>query len=492
MRQYQVMIVEDEDIIRTGIRKLIGEMDLPIRGVSEASSGSVALELMRQEPADIVVTDIRMDDGDGLALIRSMAHAGMRAKSIILSGYGQFAYAQQAITLGVSEYLLKPVKRKALRDALDKLIAQMETESAKPGDRLPEERGPEIEYRHLLAVSIYADGGPVSEKLRAWPCRKLDADGREAVVCAYAAPSRSGGYPALLIGTDDADAAEGRGLHAIIAEALRNEGVEAFVGISEPLAGKSAADRLPQLYEQSAEALDYRLLKGGNGFYYADVCTPPPPISAPSLFAQSIRSTLQDGDGPALSDAVGEWLRFMLGRRESTPTRIIEPLHHLLAYASFVYGGGSEALAGLDELVGMYRSASDIDEFRTCVLARFSAALDGAASRSAPHDSRAISFIISFLDRHYERDITLHDAAGQVFMNPSYFSTLFKKKTGINFIHYLQRLRIEKSKALLADPRLKVYEIAARTGFKDEKYFFKVFKNVTGITPNEYRDRRTM
>jgi len=115
---------------------------------------------------------------------------------------------------------------------------------------------------------------------------------------------------------------------------------------------------------------------------------------------------------------------------------------------------------------------------------------EAKAAGNGAFDSNAISFIVQYLECHYDKDITLRSAADQIFMNPSYFSSLFKKKTGINFVHYLQKLRIEKSKALLRDPKYKIYEVATKIGFADEKYFFKVFKNVTGITPNEYRDRR--
>lgn len=254
---YSMLIVEDEDIIRAGIRKIVEGMKLPIAPIAEASGGRQALQLAKEQRFDLLITDIRMEDGDGLDLLRNLARADLHSKAIILSGYGEFAYAQQAISLGVCEYLLKPIKRSKLQDTLTHLIAQLDKEQA------------ELEV------------------------------GRE-----------------------------------------------------------------------------------------------------------------------------------------------VRP--------------GSE----------------DSEE----------------AVRALPYDNNAITFITAYIDEHYAEDLTLRAAADQVFMNPSYFSSLFKKKTGINFIAYVQRVRIEKSKELLRNPQYKIYEVATKVGFADEKYFFKVFKNIAGVTPNEFRD----
>lgn len=270
---YRLLIVEDEDIIRQGISKIIQDMSLPLTDILEARSGSEALALARSERVDMVISDIRMERGDGLTLIRQLREEGLCRHFIIISGYGEFAYAQQAISLGVSEYLLKPVKKRNLADALGKLLGLLEQEQEQVKMAVPP--------NGLLAA---ADQAPLHEDLNR--------------------------------------------------------------------------------------------------------------------------------------------VRPDLG-----------PLPH------------------------------------------------------AP-ESNAISFILQYMDQHYNENITLKSAADRIYMNASYFSTLFRKKTGITFVHYLQKLRIERAKELLLDPQYKIYEVAVKVGFVDEKYFFKVFKNCEGVTPNEYRDNR--
>lgn len=278
---YRLLIVEDEDIIRQGISKIIQDMALPLTAILEARSGSEAMALARSERVDMVISDIRMERGDGLSLIRQLREEGLCRHFIIISGYGEFAYAQQAISLGVSEYLLKPVKKKNLADALGKLLGLLEQE----------------QEQAKIAATNHG-----------------------------------------LLTTAD---------HGLVAVADHTQGLEGFNRIRQDLG-------------------------------------------------------------------------------------------------------------------------------------------------TLPHapESNAISFILQYMEHHYDQNITLKSAADRIYMNASYFSTLFRKKTGITFIHYLQKLRIERAKELLLDPQYKIYEVAVKVGFVDEKYFFKVFKNCEGVTPNEYRDNR--
>lgn len=107
-------------------------------------------------------------------------------------------------------------------------------------------------------------------------------------------------------------------------------------------------------------------------------------------------------------------------------------------------------------------------------------------------DNAAIDTIVSYIYEHYRDNISLNMAANIVYMNPNYFSTLFKKVTGMNFIKYIQKVRTEKAKELLVQLDLKVYDVSKFVGFSNEKYFFKVFKEFEGITPSDYRYQHRM
>ncbi|BBI31502.1 response regulator [Cohnella abietis] len=517
---YRLLIVEDEDIIRAGIRKIIQEMDLSIECILEAASGKEALEIAKQQNVEIIVTDIKMDNGDGLALIRNLAEAQLQSKSIILSGYGQFSYAQQAISLGVNEYLLKPIKKKKLYDALSKLINQLDSE-LKAAKSLPAEETSNlrqqrallemaqgkhavseipsllssvdllISSRYLATASIYAGNSTVDISNLINQITQMS----HPAMTIYAACESESRYILLLLGTDDSTMVSNRQIHSILASLLTECGVEdrqaLRVGISDYF---EALELLPRSIEQSAYALDFRLLRpGSRHFYYRETVPLGRTSVAPNVFLQTIRNALHEGNLRVLPDALNSWFRFIQEQQEVTPSFVVDTIYNLLVYSEFISDEEQDWNSRThSDLTRMYRNSTTLDAFNDFVKQRFTFTHTpkGPAARKVPYDSNAISFIIKYMEMHHDQDITLRSAADQIFMNPSYFSTLFKKKTGINFIHYLQKLRIEKSKELLQNPQYKIYEVATKIGFSDEKYFFKVFKNITGITPNEYRDKR--
>ena len=119
---YKVLIVDDEQLIRSGMIARFQYLNFKFERIREAASGVEALALPEKEPADIVITDIRMPDMDGLEMLRE-GRAVCPFHAIIISGYGEFDYAQQAIRLGVAEYLLKPVDVNELKNCLRRIAA---------------------------------------------------------------------------------------------------------------------------------------------------------------------------------------------------------------------------------------------------------------------------------------------------------------------------------------------------------------------------------
>jgi two-component system response regulator YesN len=95
---------------------------------------------------------------------------------------------------------------------------------------------------------------------------------------------------------------------------------------------------------------------------------------------------------------------------------------------------------------------------------------------------------IDYIQKHYKEQITLNIVAEHVYVSTSYLSRMFKKELGINFIDYLNGLRIEKAKELLMDPKYKTYEVAEKVGINDAHYFSRLFKKYVGISPTEFKD----
>ena len=123
---YQIFVVEDELLIRQNIRNMVEKMQGPYAFCGEASDGEMALSMIQELMPDILLTDIRMPFLDGLGLIRHAKAMMPWLKVAIISGYGDFEYAQKAISLGVDQYLLKPVRQAELVQAVEAMAAQIE------------------------------------------------------------------------------------------------------------------------------------------------------------------------------------------------------------------------------------------------------------------------------------------------------------------------------------------------------------------------------
>jgi len=237
---YEILIAEDETIIRKGLIKIITEMDICFGKIYEASNGLEAADIIKRYKPSIVITDIRMPIKDGLDFISEVRNNHHDIRFIIISGYSEFSYAQKAISYNVTEYLLKPIKKDKLYNALIKAIEQLRT--------------------------------------------------------------------------------------------------------------------------------------------------------------------------------------------------------------------------------------TNINKYKNNTY------------------SHSINCAISYIVENFNQNISLTEVANYLDLNPSYLSSIFKKETGMGFTEYLHQIRIEKAKQLLSQPYLKIYEISQKVGFTDDKYFYKIFKELTGLTPSKYRD----
>ena len=124
--RHNILIVDDEQLIRQGLRARIEYLGIDVDEMFEADNGLMALGIQDAHPIDLVITDICMPDMDGLELIQQMQKKNNQIQFIVLSGYAEFSYAETAIRLGVKAYLLKPVSNDDLKEAFDKVYKEME------------------------------------------------------------------------------------------------------------------------------------------------------------------------------------------------------------------------------------------------------------------------------------------------------------------------------------------------------------------------------
>lgn len=517
MTRYRAIVVDDEPRVRKGLNALIPRLDPEWDVVGEAKNGIEAIELVKREMPDLVISDIRMPQMNGLDLLNALKEYPVHV--VILSGYGFFEYAQTAIKFGAFDYLLKPVKPAEIESLLKRLkehrqqpkIAAVSAahralnyanwwkewlngseEAAGYADKLREQLPPDPEryavmiieidrYDELIMEDQWGDKQLVLFAVRNIVHELLSENGQP-----HASPLfTQGPQLAYAIVADQSNRFDPRRL---IEEVRKWVKISITVGVSEEQDGFAS---LPHLYGQAKDALQNKWIYG-EGL----VCS----------YEDSAKEDMDAGDYPSAIDEA-----IVRGIRGGDSVKALEQLNEFVAQVKSAHANFRQfRRIGLQLLSSVYRvvyenklqvklegAAQQPQElfhrnFTAEEYVNFMSELIGAIisslewSRQQKHN-RTLEKSIEFIRANYAKDLSLEDVAAQVQMSGNYFSTLFKQETGENFTEYLTRLRIEKAKSLMMNADLRLYEISQLVGYQDVKYFSRLFKKNVGVTPAEYR-----
>lgn len=517
---YRVIVVDDEPVIRRGLRETIEWDSLGLEVAGEAADGVEALRLIKSIRPEILITDIRMPEMDGIALIREVKKLDFDVKITILSGYSDYDYLKAAIRLGVDNYLLKPIDNDELISNLKNAVSEIEREAAidqhiRQGSELLRTNT----LRRLVAGNISA------EELR----DKADflnlSIGAESFLCAVCSLSRqipadrreqlsrelmrdvTGSLPegrllafidadgnlALLVGCDgspDDRMSLQRALELVVAKAAGERKLALMIGVGRPV--DSVGD-VPRSYQSAEESLEYgAFLKNSGVIWYDGVPEASLPIDAfDRIDFEKVKNCIRRGDQEGLKTYLDGELDAM--RMEAVPS--VNQVHNLLMHIAVRMTDCFREIYGS---MNAFREPMDFDYAQLFTLRRFSEMrqwlyklCDELFSRNGAVLGRGSSLVglaVAYVADHYREGVTLKQVAADCHINTSYLGQIFKKETGSAFTDYVNALRIQEAQRLLANPTLKVYEIAERVGFTDYHYFLKIFKKVTGITPTDLRN----
>ncbi|CAM3826632.1 response regulator [Cohnella lubricantis] len=513
---YRAIVVDDEPIVRRGLISLIPKLDPEWIVAGEAKNGLEALELVKRETPDLVITDIRMPRMNGLDLLSALKEYPVHV--VILSGYGFFEYAQTAIKFGAFDYLLKPVKPPEILNLLQRLKERrqhhaaaaetaryplnfskwwkdwlMEAEEAqgythKLKELLPTEAG-ELQ---IVAVEIDRFDELIGEdqwgdkQLVAFAVRNVIQDIMADRPETHLIPLFANGSRILYLFAGQScgpDAAE-----RLIREVGRWVKISISIGLSDKT---SEFEQLPALYRQAAEALRDKWIRGdGIVCRYAEAAAFAGEAAGyPVELDEAICRDVRAGDrGRALSGLEAflhqvkqETLSYALFQRFAL--QLLSSVYRIV-YENRIDDWVQKEMGEPQEL---FRREFTWEEYRRFMTEWIGAIVDSLEWRRKQKNNRTIEKAIEYIRSHYAEDISLEDLARHVGMSGSYFSSFFKQETGDNFVEYLTRLRIDKAKTLMMDADLRLYEISQLVGYQDVKYFSRLFKRHVGATPAEYR-----
>ena len=513
---YRVIIVDDEPIIRKGLRETIEWDSLGLEVAGEAANGVEALRLVRSIRPEVLITDIRMPEMDGLELIREVRKLDFDVKITILSGYSDYDYLKAAIKLGVDNYLLKPIDNDELISNLKNAVSEIEKEAIV--DRR-NRQGSELLRTNTLRRLVTGNISP--EELRE-KADFLDMPfAAEACLCAVVAvsPQASGslreqlseneiedmaraipgartiafydseGNLVLLMALDSA-LEDRRGIQAALEGIVTSHESALTIGVGQPV---KRLEEAHVSYEGACKCLEYGMFKQGSGVIWFDGVPeiPSPGLTLERVDFDKLEGLIRRGDLAATQDYLDEALSMVVRETPLTPNQAHNLLMHIAVRMTDcfhrIYGSMNTYREPTEfDFAGLFRLRhySDMRLWLHALCERLFS--DNAAVLGK--SSSLVGLAVDYIARHYREGVTLKQVAADCRINTSYLGQIFRKEMGCAFTDYVNGLRIREAQRLLANPTLKVYEVAEQVGYTDYHYFLKIFKKVTGTTPRDMRN----
>ncbi len=498
----RILIVDDEQEIRTGIRLLLESSTLADRleVVGTASDGQEALEAASGRPVDLIVTDIRMPGMNGLELIRHARTANPSVRFVILSGYDDFAYAREAMRYGVLDYLLKPVEERDLLAIVGRLIEESRRDGEPPLYLSREEFRTLREAGEWKAVILCATDSVPEARVR-----ELGGEAMLQWMLVKALSETAGELGGAFFLTGDAAspfrysfglAAPGeeelgrriaeftQRIHRFCKEKVK---VPVSFGVSEPVrqADSSGDPPLSTAFIRAHQALFSRVL-AGSGIYRAEEIGE----AKHHHVSEHLEAAMRIRDGEAIVEEVGALIR-KCAEEESVGAfllsleRLLFLVHH--SWQVDLSSEEGTSLPQMNRTLEALLWSNDLDTLRRRLLEWIQGAL--AKLDPAKQEGQVLARAKKYIQAHLQHPVNLTELSQETHVTPQYLSKLFREKSGQTFIEYITGLRMEEAKRLLAEPGVKVYEVAERVGYGQWKHFSRVFKQHTGYGPADYRNR---
>lgn len=520
----KLFIADDENSIREGLKQIIDWESLGFALCGEAANGKDALsQILALDPA-LVVLDVKMPGLHGTEVIRLARESGFSGKCIILSGYSDFKYAQEAMKNGVRFYLTKPIDE----DELYQTVSQIR-------DELAQEKQ---DSTHLSAYKNRAKSSVLREVMTGTLSSPLSADTGQAfgldaalyqvVLCEnLPAADTSSAHPlARLLQITDRENTPFEHLRIENRDALLLKGEQGLAMLNDLLENLSqeeaSCDTVPGAvfltygrpvsdpedihlsYEDAAALLARRFFcppelsaVGFEALRKIQRNTALPTENAAVFLAQSNLSDyagrlcdcLSSYNRRMIVDILQELERALEQSSDDIPRirlflidlflQIKEKMTHHYPTRTLPFSSNSEVIAFIHNSSYLYEILRFFSEQFEAVMG----ALGNTAKDTILYD------VLFYIDHHFRENIKLEAIAPLFGYNSAYLGKIFTKNVGETFNSYVDHRRIERSRELLLENNLKVYEIAEQVGYKNVDYFHKKFRKYVGMSPAEFRKR---
>ena len=521
---YKVFLVEDEIVAREGIRDNVDWKSAGFEFCGEAPDGEVALPLIQTAQPDVLITDIKMPFMDGLQLCKIVRDCMPQVKVIILSGHDEFNYAQEAVKLGVSEYLLKPIGAQDLHNVLQKVASEIDQERQEK-ERLQklkeqiEENRAILREKFLLKLVMGAISSPeaieqsqqlnmdiiakcylvITIKIELNDCPE-QFDYYEYQQVHQIASGLVEHNPDVFLLKKDMEE-----LVLIIkghyVEYLEEEGYYLLELIANEVNSKTKCTltvgvgnpkrRIGDIYQSFVEAL----ANAQNIIEGSEQIGPNREVDKTELLKLD-KSVIENYLRYSTKDEFNVFFDTYIQPFSDTALRSYIIKNYIfvdvvLTTANFIKelnGSIDQVIPEINYVETLLMNVKTIDQIREQAQKILVSALEFRDSQAHNQYAEMIHQAKAYIDAHYsDPDISLSEIAAHVNLSPSHFSSVFSHETGETFKEYLTGTRIKKAKELLRTTALKTFEISYQIGYNDPHYFSHVFKKNTNVSPKNFR-----
>lgn len=534
----KLFLAEDEIAMREGIKRNIPWESIGVEFCGEASDGELAWPQILEQKPDIVITDIKMPFMDGLQLAGLIRRELPDTRIVILSGYSEFEYAQEALRIGVTEYLLKPITPRQLREVIEKLAASLEEEKQKKEERidwLEEEKREKSEYDRRTLFKMLLSGSMSSHAI----LEKADEMGLRlgapyyGLLLLYVMPEENGHGQEK---TEELFDAIGQGAEAYyvfehsmdsVAILMTGKMEDEITEMADHIREKTAAfleetgdlhyffslgrvvshlSQIHQVYHEAYRAASSRfflspdrVVKPDRPIHQLLARDNPKPIDTDealqkgnlrSIWENFMRTgTLQEAEDfvedafSSIGEANASSILFLNYLTMDCYFSMVRFLRELGRDPDEV----NKNIGDINVVIGALTSSEDAKKYLVSYLEEVIRQRDSSTSS---RNDQIIETALSYIDSNFtDGSMSLQTTAAFAGLSPNRFSTLFSHEMGMTFIEYLIGKRMERACELLMTTDMKGFEIAYASGYNDPHYFSSTFKKLKGMSPMEYRKR---
>lgn len=531
----KVLIADDEKMICSLISQLLDWNALGYEIVGMAYTGVDAYEMIRKEQPDVIISDIRMPGYDGIELIKRTKEAGIEAEFVMISGFKQFEYAQNAMKYGVKYYLLKPIEEDKLQEIAeeikDSILSRKQHDHYRNQLELEIQETRDKMKKRFLTSMLFGE----QESRKIADCNSINQE--------YSTSFKEGVFQAVFIKVDT-DGGEEESIGSMIEklekytdilgdvceehittemhsgiitlvnykfeqEALVRKKIEEmyeeikkyidrFEGFSVVLGVGRKMDHFLEsnlCLQTAIDAIKYRIrISNTNIIYLENYQFEPYDINkiVTEGKKQAYLSKVVSGDIRGAQECLAATLREIRYSGGSYSPILFFDI--LIAYVDLLTDYCKQQDLYSEEYernLKKWNVSTDNIRSEKMLLAvtedLIRETLEYAAEEKKSKDIKPIREIKKYIEENYMEEISLGQLAELVDMNASYLSSVFKKETGMTYSEYLILCRVKQASRLLVETNLSIGEIAHQSGYQDARYFSKQFSKQVGLKPSEYR-----